>query len=54
MKMRIVPGAWCSECYATPAYERWSIDRVLKTIRRHVLCGHHGKGLLKMKPRSRA
>ncbi len=50
MKMRTVPGATCSECGKVPAFERWSVNRVLKTIQRYVLCGHHGKGLAKMKP----
>jgi len=52
MKMRIVQGAVCSRCGNAPAYERWSVNRVLKTVQRHVLCGQHGKGLMKMEPRS--
>lgn len=52
MKMRIVPGAGCVKCGSTPAYERWSVNRVLKSIRRHVLCGRHGKGLIKMRPKT--
>lgn len=50
MKMRIVQGATCSECGKAPASERWSINRTMKTVQRHVLCGLHGKGLAKMKP----
>lgn len=52
MKMRIVLGAACTECGKLPAYERWSIDRELKTIERHIFCGQHGKGLAKMKPKT--
>lgn len=52
MKMRIAQGVACSKCGKAPAYVRWSVNRILKTIRRHVLCGEHGKGLAKMMPRT--
>lgn len=50
MKMRIVQGAICSECGKAPAFERWSVNHILKTVQRHVLCGLHGKGLARTKP----
>ncbi len=52
MKMRIVRDAVCARCGAAPAFERWSVSRVLKSVKRWVLCGRHGKGLAKMRPRT--
>ncbi len=51
MKMRIVQDTVCSKCGKVPAFERWSINRVLKTIKRRVLCGMCGKGLSKTQPK---
>ncbi len=53
MKMRIAHGMACAKCglRQTPAYVRWSVNRVLKMVRRHILCGEHGKGLAKMMPK---
>ena len=51
MNMRIVHGAVCIKCGNVPAYERWSVNRLLKTIQRYVLCGKHGKGLMRIRPR---
>lgn len=51
MKMQIAQGTVCAQCGKAPAYVRWSVNRALKMLRRHILCGEHGKGLMKIRPR---